>query len=158
MLDLASHQNHEPCPLPDDVVRRQDLARRQGIPLDYLDQLLMRLRQASLIVSTRGRRGGYRLARQACEITLWDFFSAVEDVSFPVECLGHDTCGLEGHCASQQAWEMIFQSIYGPMRSLTFEDILKRVDLFPSHSITSLPTHQMAQPSCRSGKHVRTLD
>lgn len=71
-MDLA-HYSHLP------LVRRGEIAGRQGIPTDYLDQIMIRLRAGKLVESTRGRSGGYRLARPAKDITMWDLFSSVEE-------------------------------------------------------------------------------
>ena len=117
MMDLA-HYSPLPSPLPGPlpsllpttlengsatgktpgsaIIRRNDIARRQGIPTEYLDQIMMRLRGANLVDSVRGRAGGYRLGRNAESITLWDVFASVEDSIFPVECVAHgDRCGFE---------------------------------------------------------------
>ncbi|MBP9709367.1 MAG: Rrf2 family transcriptional regulator, partial [Oligoflexales bacterium] len=50
MMDMVFHHSQ---------VQRRDLSNRQGVPPDYLDQILMRLRRAGLLESTRGRSGGY---------------------------------------------------------------------------------------------------
>lgn len=54
------------------------IAERQGIPRQYLDQLMLSLKSARLVVSERGRMGGYRLAREAASITLHDAIAALE--------------------------------------------------------------------------------
>ena len=49
-------------------VTGRDLAAREGLPADYVEQILLRLRRASLISSTRGARGGYMLARDPADL------------------------------------------------------------------------------------------
>jgi Rrf2 family protein len=59
-------------------VRAEAIARAQGIPSKFLLNLLVDLRRARLVVSQRGRIGGYRLARPAVKITLADVIRAID--------------------------------------------------------------------------------
>jgi Rrf2 family protein len=106
MMDLAHYGATKP------LVRRSEIASRQGIPTDYLDQIMVKLRSGNLVESTRGRSGGYRLARPANEITMWDLFSSVEESMIPVECISSGSpCDFESSCSSKDAWNTIFVSI-----------------------------------------------
>jgi Rrf2 family protein len=79
----------------DEPVRADAIARAQAIPPKFLENLLVDLRRARLVVSQRGRTGGYRLARPAAKVTLADVIRAIdgplagvrddapEDVSYP---------------------------------------------------------------------------
>lgn len=117
MMDLA-HFSHQP------LVRRGDIASRQGIPTDYLDQIMIRLRAGKLVQSTRGRSGGYRLARPAEDITMWDLFSSVEESMIPVECIGKGhACDFETSCVSKSAWVDIFGALKQSMGSITLSSL-----------------------------------
>lgn len=59
-------------------VKGETLAGTQGIPLNFLGNILRQLRQAGLIRATRGPSGGYTLARAASAITVADVIRAVE--------------------------------------------------------------------------------
>ena len=63
---------------PEVSVRGEAIARAQGIPAKYLENLLADLRRARLIASQRGASGGYRLARPAAAITLADVIRAID--------------------------------------------------------------------------------
>ena len=63
VIDLALHSLEAP-------VQSAQIAERQNIPKQYLDQLLLFLKKAGLIESSRGRQGGYQLARSASHINL----------------------------------------------------------------------------------------
>ena len=65
LVDLALFSSGRP-------VQAKQIAERQGIPKLYLDQLMMDLKKAGLVLSSRGRQGGYELARPASTITLWE--------------------------------------------------------------------------------------
>ena len=70
MIELASGE---------ELRSRSDISRRQGIPIDYMDQILSRLRASGLVKTTRGRSGGVSLNKDASEITSWEIFDAVEE-------------------------------------------------------------------------------
>lgn len=120
MMDLA-HFSYQP------LVRRNDIANRQGIPTDYLDQIMIRLRAGNLVQSTRGRSGGYKLARPAKEITMWDLFSSVEESMIPVECIskGH-ACDFGGSCVSKNAWVDIFGAIKQSLSQISLDTLAKQ--------------------------------
>ena len=72
VLELAhSFERHEP-------VRIRDIADRHGIPSRFLVQILLQLKGAGLVQSTRGASGGYQLAKPPDEITLFEVMSVIE--------------------------------------------------------------------------------
>ena len=78
LVDLALFSKELP-------VQAKQIAERQGIPKQYLDQLMMSLKRAGLVLSSRGRQGGYQLARPANTISLWEAIIAFE---VPIESGG----------------------------------------------------------------------
>lgn len=119
MMDLSSH-DHE-------LVRRQEIVRRQGVPAKYLDQILIKLRNAGLVNSTRGRDGGYALAREKSEITVWDILNAVEDGIYPVMCVDdHGSCSYEMGCITSGPWQMIFNAIRNEMSKLCLSELSRQ--------------------------------
>src|SRR5690606_37372661 len=96
--------------------KSDDVAMRQGIPRDYMDHIVARLRESGLIESVRGRGGGFRLRREPDEISVWDVFCAVEDGLLPVQCLDHgQTCGVERQCTTKDAWIEITAAVRGSL-------------------------------------------
>lgn len=90
----------------------EELAQREGIPSNYLVQILNELRTAGLITSRRGKQGGYALARACADISLYDVLSAVDG-----EVLGHSSDGKgESAAGTRVVWSQV---------SKQFEDILK---------------------------------
>jgi Rrf2 family protein len=72
VLELArSHDRGEP-------VRIRDIADRHGIPSRFLVQILLQLKGAGLVQSTRGAAGGYQLAKSPDQITLYEVMSVIE--------------------------------------------------------------------------------
>ncbi|MBI4227172.1 MAG: Rrf2 family transcriptional regulator [Candidatus Omnitrophica bacterium] len=71
MVDLALHEGQGPIPVT-------AIAKRQGIPVDGLGQLLHRLRRAGLVAAARGARGGYALSRPPSQISAADILQVFE--------------------------------------------------------------------------------
>lgn len=61
-----------------DVVRLKDIAEEHDIPSKFLVQILLQLKSAGLVTSTRGASGGYQLIRDPAELTLCDVMSTVD--------------------------------------------------------------------------------
>lgn len=123
MVDLARQADAA-------LVKRQDIIVRQGIPRKYLDQIMMNLRKAGLVASTRGRLGGYVLGQSPATITIWDVFSAVEVGFVPVKCItGEDgCCDFEEFCQTKEPWALIFAQIKESLTALTLQDVVDGVD------------------------------
>jgi Rrf2 family protein len=75
LVDLAIFSGDRP-------LQAKQIAERQGIPKQYLDQLMMDLKRAGLVLSSRGRQGGYQLARPGNTITLWE---AIATFGVPID-------------------------------------------------------------------------
>ena len=119
MVDLAAYSEQTP-------VSRRDIADRQGISPHYLEQLFARLRDAGLIEAVRGPGGGYRLTRQADEITAGDVVRAVENVLSPVACLIADPdlrCERAPTCPTQHVWKELGERVSQYLDSLTVKDL-----------------------------------
>jgi len=71
IVDLALHSDQGP-------VQSFQVAERQHIPKQYLDHLMLSLKKAGLVESSRGRQGGYALARPANTINILEIVSALE--------------------------------------------------------------------------------
>ena len=118
VMDLAHHQH-----LPH--VPRQEIAKRQGIPTDYLDQIMIRLRKGGLVESVRGRGGGYRLKRGADDIAVWDVFRVAEGNLDPVQCLSEPlACDFDTACISKSAWELIAAKMRAPLEGMYLSELV----------------------------------
>lgn len=121
VIDIATHETAGP-------VSRKDIAARQQLPSDYVEQILVRLRRASIVTSTRGPRGGYRLARAASTITALDVLDAVEEDIDAATCVGEKagTCSRSGSCASHLLWDELTTRVAEYLRSVTLATLLER--------------------------------
>jgi len=71
VLDLAMRSNEKP-------IQAKEIAARQGIPFKFLEQILVRLKNAGIAESTRGAAGGYRIKQPPDSITLREVIEAVD--------------------------------------------------------------------------------
>ena len=91
MLALAQAQELDAGP-----ISVESLAQRQDLPRKFLEAIVADLRAAGLVVSTRGARGGYTLARPASEVSIGDVFRAVDGPLAEVRGLRPHETSYEG--------------------------------------------------------------
>jgi len=122
VLDIACHQdgNHQRA------VRRKDIGAREGFSQDYLEQILIRLREAKIVQALRGPGGGYRLARPPLIRSRWEVMAASEDRLEFVPCLelNEPQCGRHTHCSARQVWQRLNRIVQAEMKAITIADIL----------------------------------
>ena len=68
-----------------DFVSTETIARAQHIPLAYLEQILRALKRGRIVQSSKGQRGGYRLARPASEITIAEIVRQLDGALAPTQ-------------------------------------------------------------------------
>lgn len=99
----------------------------QQLSTDYLEQIFMRLRRAGLVISARGRDGGYRLARPAEAITVADVLSAVSEDTRFTRCEGEQATGcIEGErCLTHDLWAALSRNVDVFLRGISLADVVK---------------------------------
>jgi Rrf2 family protein len=109
-------------------VTGRDLAAREGLPADYVEQILLRLRRANLIASTRGARGGYMLAREPVDISVREIIHASELSTFDLHCVSHpiteERCSDSQNCSIRPVWMMLQRRIDDALDSVHLADLL----------------------------------
>jgi Rrf2 family protein len=122
MLALASRYGNG-------LMRANEIAAEEAISLKYLENLLASLKAAGLIVSERGKRGGYALARPPAEITLYDILSPLEDSLSVVHCVDGDRgCNRLSSCATREVWAELREAIDAILKRRTLAELLARQD------------------------------
>lgn len=74
------------------------LSRTEDVPSKYLEQILAALKKSGLLVSERGKEGGYSLRRPPAEITLGDVIRAVDGPLAPIPCASRTAPHLDPEC------------------------------------------------------------
>ncbi len=120
VLDLAVQHGRGLIPI-------QAIAARQGIPQRYLEQVLLALKRAGLLVSRRGSAGGYHLTRAPGEITVGDVLRAVEGDDAGLVLLPR--AGGRGRTDDlAELWAEIAKAVSGVIDGLTFAELAARAE------------------------------
>jgi Rrf2 family protein len=110
------------------AVTGRDIAAREGLPADYVEQILLRLRRAGIVSSTRGARGGYALAKPAGTISVREIITAAELITFDVHCDSHPIdevrCSSAHECSIRPVWLMLQRRIDEVLESVFLGDLL----------------------------------
>jgi len=116
----------------DGPVAARELAEREHLPPDYVEQILLRLRRAGIVSSTRGARGGYMLARSPEDVTVKDVLDASEHGTFEVNCERHrvdsDRCADGVSCSIRPVWYLLRSKIDETLAGIHLADLLAEED------------------------------
>lgn len=108
----------------DRPVRLSEVAERTGISRRYLDQVVMPLKGASLLVGVKGRRGGYHLGRPADQIQLGDIVEATIGPLTLVDCvMSPETCERSDDCACRSVYRLMSASLRVALGNYTLADL-----------------------------------
>ncbi len=139
-------------------VTSRDIAERERLPVDYVEQILLRLRRADIVKSTRGARGGYVLARAPESVSVRDVIAASELQTFDLHCVTHpveeERCSAAHACSIRPVWVLLQQKIDAVLDSVRLSDLmhgesevrervgLPAADPVPAASVRGLPILQ----------------
>jgi len=124
LVDLARFDNISPVSL-------RDISLRQGISLDYLEQIFSKLRKREIVQSIRGTQGGYVLNKKATEIKLTNIFDAVDEKVKTVQCKKDSKKGCNGKaikCVTHNLWDELETHINNFFEKKSLEDLVKEND------------------------------
>jgi len=121
-LHLARRANEGP-------ITGRDIAAREKLPADYVEQILLRMRRASIVTSTRGAKGGYTLERDSSEITVREIIAAAELVTFDLHCESHPVdevrCSASHQCSVRPVWMLLQRRIDEVLEGVRLSDLLE---------------------------------
>ena len=129
--------------ISDGPVTGREIAATERLPADYVEQIMLKLRRAEIVKSTRGARGGYHLARQPEEISVRDVIAASEHSTFEVHCTSHpveeERCASSHDCSIRPVWMLLQRRIDDVLESVRLSDLLmqesvvrERIGLVPA--------------------------
>ena len=120
LVELALHYG-------EGSVQTADIARSQGIPEAYLDQLMSTLHKYGFVVSRRGPQGGHRLAMDPEDINLYMVMSTLDGNLSPIDCLITPTdCVFSDSCAQQEVWKSVEEAVESVLRNIKISDLVQR--------------------------------
>ena len=144
-VEWAAHAASLMCALPPGKgLRAEALARYHGVPAAYMAKQMQALSKAGIVQATRGKQGGYRLARTADKITLWDIMAAIEGSAPAFTCTEirqNGPCGAKPEecrqaCAIAAAFHQAESLMRDHLRSVTLTTIAAGV-------VAELPTEHL---------------
>ena len=121
LVDLAQNA-HESS------VRASDIARRQGIPRQFLDRVMLQLQRNGLTKAQRGPAGGHSLARPPSEITMGAVMSCLGNPVVLVTCMDDaGNCEHAPSCGQRSVWQDVETAIWSVLNGTTISDIVERM-------------------------------
>ncbi len=151
MVELTRHHGTGPVSLA-------EMADHEALPRPYLEQLVSSLREAGLVRSTRGARGGYELARDPSDIRMSEVIVALEGPITPMICAGdgpdaggpHAGCERVSFCKVQGLWIRVRQAVVQALDSMTLLELAQPASAHPHHPTLIHPTALSADRPSRT--------
>ena len=121
LADLAKFNSKNPVSL-------RDISLRQGISLDFLEQIFSKLKKKNIVKSIRGTNGGYILSADPEQIKLANILNAVDEEVKTVQCKKESKKGCNGKttkCVTHNLWDELETHINSFFEKKSLEDLLK---------------------------------
>lgn len=119
LLDLAEHQE-------DGYIALKEIVARQQFSKKYIEQIIPILNRSDILLTTRGARGGYRLANSPKSYTVAAILRLTEGGLAPITCLEHNpnTCPRCSECETLYVWEGLYKVVVDYLEGITLQDIM----------------------------------
>jgi Rrf2 family protein len=130
LLDMAQHHKEGPIQLG-------DIAKRQGVSVKYLEQIIIPLKKAHYIKSVRGPKGGHILTKAPEEITVGEIVALLDNGSSLVECTEDKTvCERANICPTRLLWKEASEAMFGKLQAITLADLVKKANVMETTEST----------------------
>ena len=122
LVDIAKFDNINPVSL-------RDISLRQGISVDFLEQIFSKLKKNEIVKSIRGTQGGYILNKKPSEIKLNNIFDAIDERVKTVQCKKESkrSCnGKSSKCVTHDLWNELETHINSFFEQKSLEDLVSK--------------------------------
>lgn len=103
------------------------LSEQTNITGKYLEKIISKLLKAKLLISFRGSSGGYKLSRQASDITIKDILNATEGNMKTVSCIEDGkNCDLSNKCLTVNIWAGLTKIVNDYLSKISLEDVITK--------------------------------
>jgi Rrf2 family cysteine metabolism transcriptional repressor len=120
LFHLALRSPARPVPL-------KAIAQEAGLPVPYLEQLMAPLRKAGIVRSLRGPQGGYALAREPEQVSVWEVVACLEGEPRMAQCPCPDPA-RDDRCLDALLWRDLDRTLEEAMRRVTLRDLVLRAE------------------------------
>jgi len=128
MMDIARHYHNGPIQLG-------DIAKRQGVSVKYLEQIIIPLKKAHYIDSVRGPKGGHILTRPPEEITVAEIVGVLEEGAKLVECIDSPIiCDRAPICPTRILWKEVSEVMFAKLQTVTLADLVRQAEALENGS------------------------
>lgn len=133
-IDLAAAAESGP-------VSTRDIADRRDVPLKFLEQIMNALRQAGIVTSIRGARGGFVLAKDMNQLTVLEIVEAVEGPLAPTACdaasegLQSKGCSKQSTCAAAHVWIKASEALRDEFSAITVGKLAQQQKSFDKKAL-----------------------
>jgi Rrf2 family transcriptional regulator, cysteine metabolism repressor len=156
MVELARHHGSGPVSLA-------EMADHESLPRPYLEQLVVSLREAGLVASTRGAHGGYTLTRDPSEIRMGQVLRSLEGPIAPMVCASEDPlhaglCDRTGFCNVNLLWVRVRDAVVEALDSLSLAELARPNPAHPYHAgdLPVVPGTSIPDRTAAVGKEAHT--
>ena len=119
LLDLAVTSKGKP-------VQIRTIAKRQNLSIRYLENIFTVLRAGGILLSTKGRGGGFSLAKDPLKITILDIVELVDGKISLVHCIDSPTsCDRSLNCVPRDVWKNLNSNLKKTLSATTLNDLIK---------------------------------
>lgn len=104
---------------------RSDLSQKSNVPDSFLGKILQNLAKSDILISERGKKGGFRLDKSPEEITVYDVIQAVEGDMQITDCIADDLyCSKSSYCKVHSMWVDIQNKLTGQLKNTSLQDLM----------------------------------
>jgi Rrf2 family protein len=113
---------------PNEVIPVADISAKTRVPINYLEQILLKLKKLGYVTSKRGIRGGYTLRLPSDQIVIGEVIRRLEGPLAPMGCVSvtaYEPCPLEEGCLLKPLWALIRDTVARLLEHTTLDDLLQ---------------------------------
>jgi Rrf2 family protein len=108
----------------------RNIAKEEDLSEKYLSLIVIPLKAQNLVISGRGAKGGYMLAKAPPLITMKEIVEALDGEVSVSECIGNSKkCSRFPGCITRDVWKLLDEKIQGTLKSITLQDLVDKYNV-----------------------------
>lgn len=111
------------------LVRIKEVSEAENISVQYLEQILFKLKNEGIIEGKRGPNGGYKISKNPEEINLHDLYKILDEEMRVIDCNGHAKTCEDDRCSDECIWSRLDNAMTRILEETTLEELIKNKDM-----------------------------